>query len=108
MEEQKKNNPLSIEIKPDIAKGQYSNLAIITHSSSEFVIDFASALPRFTKPEVISRIIMNPQNAKKLMLALQDNVGKYENQFGKIEFGQDMPKTTYPMGGFGPKNGNMS
>ena len=42
------------------------------------------------------------------MLALQDNVGKYENQFGKIEFGQDMPKTTYPMGGFGPKNGNMS
>ena len=108
MEEQNKNNQLSIEIKPDIAKGQYSILAIITHSASEFVMDFASVLPGFAKPEVLSRIIMNPENAKKLLLALQDNIGKYENQFGKIEFGPEKPKATFPMGGFGPKNGNIS
>lgn len=108
MDEQNKNSSLSIEIKPDIAKGVYSNLAIITHSQAEFVIDFASMLPGFAKPEVLSRIVMNPENAKKLLLALQDNVGKYEAQFGTINFGNDKPKATFPMGGFGPKNGNIS
>ncbi len=108
MEEQNKNNSLSIEIKPDVAKGHYSNLAVITHSQSEFVVDFASMLPGFPKPEVSSRIIMNPENAKKLLLALQDNVNKYEAQFGPITFGQDSKPKTFPMGGFGPKNGNIS
>ncbi len=109
MDEQNKNKSLSIEIKPDIAKGVYSNLAIITHSQAEFVIDFASMLPGFAKPEILSRIVMNPENAKKLFLALQDNIGKYEAQFGTISFGNDKPKATFPMGGFGgPKNGNIS
>ena len=108
MEEQNKNNSLSIEIKPDVAKGHYSNLAVITHSQAEFVVDFASMLPGFPKPEVLSRIIMNPENAKKLLLALQDNVSKYETQFGPIVFGQENKLKTFPMGGFGPKNGNIS
>ena len=62
----------SIELKPDVAKGTYSNLAIITHSRSEFVLDFASMLPGLPKPEVHNRIIMNPEHAKRLFLALQD------------------------------------
>lgn len=112
MEDQssKKGNALSIEVKPDIAKGIYSNLAVITHSPSEFVVDFASVLPGFAKPEVLSRVIMTPENAKKLLLALQDNINKYENQFGPVTFGPDAKsKGTIPMGGFGPKNsGNIS
>ena len=90
MDEQNKNKSLSIEIKPDIAKGVYSNLAIITHSQAEFVIDFASMLPGFAKPEILSRIVMNPENAKKLFLALQDNIVKYENQNGPIKVEQKM------------------
>ena len=91
---------IKIEIKPEIAKGTYSNLAIITHSHSEFIIDFATMLPGLQKPEVGNRIIMTPEHAKRLFLALQDNVNKYENQQGQITLGGE-PKTTFPMGGFG-------
>ena len=91
---------LSIELKQEIAKGSYSNLAIITHSHSEFILDFATMLPGLPKPEVSNRIIMTPEHAKRLFLALQDNVNKYENQFGQISLGGE-PKTTFPMGGFG-------
>ena len=111
MEDQntKKGNTLSIEVKPEVAKGIYSNLAVITHSPAEFVVDFASMLPGFSKPEVLSRVIMTPENAKKLMLALQDNVNKSEKQFGTIPFGPEtQPTATVPMGGFGPKNGGIS
>ena len=59
----------SIELKSDVAKGTYSNLAIITHSRSEFVLDFASMLPGLPKPEVHNRLIMNPEHAKRLFLA---------------------------------------
>ncbi len=91
---------LKIEIKPEIAKGSYSNLAIITHSHSEFIIDFATMLPGLAKPEVGNRIIMTPEHAKRLYLALQDNVNKYESQHGPIKIGNE-PKATFPMGGFG-------
>lgn len=91
---------IKIEIKPDIAKGTYSNLAIITHSHSEFIIDFATMLPGLQKPEVGNRIIMTPEHAKRLFLALQDNIAKYESQNGQIEFANS-PKATFPMGGFG-------
>ena len=64
----------SIELKSDVAKGTYSNLAIITHSRSEFVLDFASMLPGLPTPEVHNRIIMNPEHAKRLFLALQDDL----------------------------------
>ena len=90
---------LSLELKPEIAKGTYSNLAIITHSHSEFIIDFASMLPGLPKPEVTNRIIMSPEHAKWLYLALQDNISKYESQNGPISLGE--PKATFPMGGFG-------
>ena len=81
------NNNLQIEVKPDIAKGNYSNLAIITHSFSEFILDFASMLPGMTKPEVGSRIIMTPEHAKRLFLALKDNIEKYEVLNGAIRLG---------------------
>ena len=90
----------SIELKQDVAKGSYSNLAIITHSRSEFVIDFASMLPGLPKPEVSNRIIMTPEHAKRLFLALQDNINKYETQNGPIALAGE-PKATFPMGGFG-------
>lgn len=91
---------IKIEIKPEIAKGTYSNLAIITHSHSEFIIDFATMLPGLQKPEVGNRIIMTPEHAKRLFLALQDNIAKYESQNGPITF-SNTPKGTFPMGGFG-------
>lgn len=93
-------NELKIELKPEIAKGSYSNLAIITHSRSEFIIDFATMLPGVPKPEVGNRIIMTPEHAKRLFFALQDNLSKYESQNGPITLGGE-PKATFPMGGFG-------
>ena len=95
---------ISIEIKPDIAKGSYSNLAIITHSRSEFIIDFATMLPGLSKPEIGNRLIMTPEHAKRLLMALQDNIIKYENQFGLIDL--DNPKQqgggTFNLNDFGP------
>ena len=85
----------SIELKQDVAKGTYSNLAIITHSRSEFIIDFATMLPGLPKPEVSNRIIMTPEHAKRLYLALQD-----ESQHSQIMLGNEN-KPQFPMGGFG-------
>ncbi|MBP5307115.1 MAG: DUF3467 domain-containing protein [Paludibacteraceae bacterium] len=82
MEEKK---GLSIELTPEMAQGTYSNLAIITHSSSEFVIDFIRIMPGAPKANVKSRVILTPEHAKRLMLALSDNVEKYENTFGEIK-----------------------
>ena len=62
--------PFSLELKPEIARGSYSNLAIISHSPSEFVIDFATMLPGLQKPEISNRIVMNPEHAKRLLNAL--------------------------------------
>lgn len=76
---------LQIELKENVAMGVYSNLAMITHSSSEFVMDFISILPGMAKAQVGSRVIMSPEHAKRLMMALQDNVAKYEVAFGKID-----------------------
>ena len=76
---------LSIELPEDIADGTYANLAIISHSSSEFVIDFVRLVPNVPKVKVKSRVILSPQNAKRLMRALGDNIGKYESQFGTIQ-----------------------
>ena len=75
---------INIELSQEVSKGQYSNLAIITHSSSEFVIDFARMLPGVPKAEVASRIIMTAEHAKRLYLALQDNIRKFEDLYGEI------------------------
>ena len=81
------NNQISLELKPEVAKGHYSNLAIISHSHSEFIIDFATMLPGIQKPEIGNRIVMTPEHAKRLLNALADNISKYENQFGSISLG---------------------
>ena len=82
---QKPDNQFQIELKPEVAEGIYANLAVISHSSSEFVLDFIKVLPGIPKGQVKSRIILTPEHAKRLMLALQDNVSKYEHSFGTIQ-----------------------
>jgi len=84
MENKKKDNQVNIELSEEVASGVYSNLAIITHSPSEFVADFVQLMPGAPKGKVRSRIIMTPQNAKRLMKAMQDNIAKYEQTFGGI------------------------
>ncbi|MFL5729010.1 MAG: DUF3467 domain-containing protein [Cytophagaceae bacterium] len=85
MEQQNPDNHLNIELNEDIAEGIYSNLAIITHSHSEFVIDFIKVMPGVPKARVKSRIVLTPQHAKRLMKALADNVSKFEQLHGKIK-----------------------
>ena len=75
---------IDIELNEDIAEGNYSNLAIISHSTSEFVLDFVRMMPGVNKAKVKSRIVMTPEHAKRLALALQDNLMRYEAQFGEI------------------------
>lgn len=79
-----KENQLQIELKEDVAEGIYANLAIIAHSTSEFVFDFVRMMPGVAKAKVKSRIVMTPEHAKRLALALHDNLMKYESQFGEI------------------------
>ena len=76
---------IDIEIKPDVAQGHYANLVIITHSSSEFILDFVQNMPGLPKMQVNSRIIMTPEHVKRLLGALTENVRKYEGQFGEIK-----------------------
>ena len=83
--DQKKPTQLNVELSPEIAEGIYSNLAIISHSSSEFVIDFVRIMPGTPKANVKSRIILTPEHTKRLLFALQENISKYEAQNGKIK-----------------------
>ncbi len=78
------NNQLQIELKEDIAQGTYANLAVITHSSSEFIVDFVRVMPGMPKAGVKSRIVLAPEHAKRLLRALEENIGKYERTFGAI------------------------
>src|SRR5882757_6716288 len=84
MEEQNENQ-LNIELSEEIAEGIYSNLAIITHSNSEFVVDFIKVMPGVPKAKVKSRIVLTPQHAKRLLSALTDNVQKFEKIHGVIK-----------------------
>lgn len=87
MEDEKKQmkGKINIDLKEDIAQGIYSNLAVITHSSAEFVLDFVRVMPGVPKAEVKSRIILTPEHAKRFLSALQDNVEKYEKMHGPIK-----------------------
>lgn len=96
-----KQNQMSLELAPDVAIGEYSNLAIITHSHSEFILDFATMLPGLAKPQVRNRIVMTPEHAKRLMNALIDNVGKYESNFGTIDMDGE-PRGTININDFNP------
>ncbi len=99
MSEDQQNNQLNIELSELIAEGEYSNLAIITHSTSEFVIDFIRVMPSVPKARVKSRVIMTPQHAKRLMKALADNISKFESQNGTIK---DIEAVNIPMNFGGP------
>lgn len=92
------DNQLNIELTPEVAEGIYSNLAIISHSSSEFVLDFIRIMPGTPKANVKSRIILTPEHAKRLMFALQDNIAKYESQNGKIKVPDNNNLPPVPMG----------
>ena len=85
MENQENNNgQLQIELKEEVAQGTYANLAIITHSSSEFILDFVRVMPGMPKAGVQSRVVLAPEHAKRLLRALEENIGKYEHSFGPI------------------------
>ncbi len=81
----KQPQQLNIELNEEVAQGIYSNLAVITHSSSEFVVDFVRIMPGIPKANVKSRIILTPEHAKRLLLALEDNIKKYESLHGTIK-----------------------
>jgi Protein of unknown function (DUF3467) len=84
MAEKDQQNNMNIELSEEIAEGIYSNLAIISHSPAEFVLDFIRIVPNVPQAKVKSRIVMTPQHAKRFLAALNDNVIRYEAQFGKI------------------------
>ena len=83
-ENNKEQQGLQLELPQDVAQGEYANFAIITHSSSDFVIDFARVLPGVPKAQVRSRVILAPEHAKRLLGALQENIMRYEKEFGPI------------------------
>ncbi|MFM2306383.1 MAG: hypothetical protein RLZZ367_1052 [Bacteroidota bacterium] len=95
---QQPENQINIELPEEIAEGVYSNLAIISHSPQEFVVDFVRVMPGMPKAKVKSRVVLTPEHAKRLMKALIDNVKKYEAQFGPIT---DKDAPVVPMN-FGP------
>lgn len=82
------NNQLNIELDDNVAQGTYANLAVISHSSSEFIVDFVRVMPGVPKSKVQSRIILTPEHAKRLLRALQDNIQKYEDNYGTISIQQ--------------------
>lgn len=106
MDNKQQGQQLQIELKPEIAAGVYSNFAIISHSHAEFIVDLASTLPGTPKAQVVSRVVLAPEHAKRLAMALQENVMRYEQEFGKIQFPQSQsapaaPRTANPFGSEG-------
>ncbi|MBV6647576.1 MAG: DUF3467 domain-containing protein [Cyclobacteriaceae bacterium] len=95
----KNPNQLNIELSEETAEGIYANLAMIAHSSSEFVIDFIRLMPGVPKAKVKSRIVVTPEHAKRLLQALEENVRKYEATFGPIKQIEEAPKFPMNFGG---------
>lgn len=100
--EQETDQQINIELKDEVGQGTYSNLAIITHSSSEFVVDFVRIMPGLPKADVKSRIILTPEHAKRLMIALKDNIAKYEAAFGPVKVEQGPGSNAIPLTFGGP------
>ena len=99
-------NQINIELSAEVAEGVYANLAVITHSSSEFVLDFIRMMPGIPKANVKSRIILTPEHAKRLMLALRENISKFESVNGPIKNVDDsMPPAGMMPLSFGPTSG---
>lgn len=99
MDENENQQQLNIELTEEMAEGIYSNLAIITHSNTEFVMDFIRVMPGVPKAKVKSRIILTPEHAKRLLHALKDNLSKYEAQHGAVDSHDEPP---FPMNFGGP------
>jgi len=95
-EKKQPEKQFNIELPEEVAEGTYSNLAIISHSQTEFVVDFVRLVPNVPKAKVKSRVILTPTHAKRLLKALADNVNKFEAQFGKIS----EPEQSYPQMNF--------
>ena len=87
---------LQVEVAPDVAAGIYSNFALIAHTKTEFVVDMASMMPGVPKAVVRSRVSLAPEHAKRLAMALQENIMRYEKQFGRIELPNQQPRTVAP------------
>lgn len=92
-------NQVNLELTEQVAEGMYANLAIVTHSNAEFVIDFASIMPGVPKSKIKARIIFTPMHAKRFMKAMQENISRYEDMHGDI---QDMEQIEIPMNFGGP------
>jgi hypothetical protein len=91
------DQPIDIELSEEVAEGTYSNLAIITHSQAEFIIDYVRILPGIPKGKVKSRIIMTPQHAKRLLYALRDNMQKFEDNFGEVDIENNSGHPGFPI-----------
>ena len=94
-----KQNQINIELTDEVSKGKYANLAMIAHSSSEFVIDFIQLMPGVPKAKVNSRLIITPEHAKKFSLALSDNISKYEKKYSQINDFNEIPKFPFEIKG---------
>ncbi len=99
MEEQNENQ-LNIELSEEVAEGIYSNLAIITHSNTEFVLDFIRVMPGVPKARVKSRIVLTPEHAKRFLRALEENLEKFEAVNGRVKINEEPPG--FPMNFGGP------
>ena len=98
-EDLQNQNQINIELTEEIAEGQYANLAMIAHSSSEFVIDFIRLMPGLPKAKVKSRVIITPEHAKRLLAALADNIQKFEASYGEIKQANEAPSFPMNFGG---------
>ncbi len=90
MAQKPEQQEIKINLSPEIASGKYANVAVIAHSPNEVCLDFVAVVPNAPEAQVVSRIIMAPENAKNLLFALRDNIAKYESVYGEIE--RKMPK----------------
>lgn len=97
------SNQINIELDEETAQGIYSNLAVITHSNSEFVVDFVRVMPGSPKAKVKSRIILTPEHAKRLMMALKENISKFESINGAIKINDVFNSPVLPMNFGGPE-----
>ena len=105
MEDNNKENEqqINVELSEEMAEGVYSNLAMIAHSNSEFILDFIRLMPGVPRAKVKARVIITPEHAKRLIVALKDNIDKYEDQYGPIQNTQEIePNFNFPISFGGP------
>jgi len=98
MEQEPKAGQLQVDIDDATARGTYANLALITHSETEFILDFIFLQPSSPKAKVLSRLVSSPVHAKRLLWALKDNIEKYETRFGPIPAGENPEAAPPPTG----------